>query len=56
MVSQEPAKLSTALCGVWVRIPVPPPLVSSMDRGRVDTESKRITSITIMETVYQLVR
>ncbi len=33
MVSQEPAKLSTVLSGVWVRVPVPPPLVSSMGRG-----------------------
>ena len=28
MVSQEPAKLSTVLSGVWVRVPVPPPLSS----------------------------
>ena len=34
MVSQEPAKLSTALSGVWVRVPVPPPMVSSMGRGQ----------------------
>ena len=26
MVSQEPAKLSTVLSGVWVRVPVPPPI------------------------------
>ena len=25
MVSQEPAKLSSAFSAVWVRIPVPPP-------------------------------
>ena len=34
MVSQEPAKLSCVLNVVWVRVPVPPPVVSSMGRGR----------------------
>ena len=29
MVSQEPAKLSTVLSGVWVRVPVPPPQVGT---------------------------
>ena len=33
MVSQEPAKLSTVLSGVWVRVPVPPPIDIRKDIG-----------------------
>ena len=42
MVSQEPAKLSTVLNGVWVRIPVPPPKVS--DNLKL-SEGKKITAV-----------
>ena len=52
MVSQEPAKLSCVLSAVWVRVPVPPPVVSSMGRGREGWKRKRITSITILETLW----
>lgn len=40
MVSQEPAKLSTALSGVWVQVPVPPPLYMEVIRPDEETVLK----------------
>ena len=45
MVSQEPAKLSTVLSDVWVRIPSPPPCPISQANNPAGYASKNLFTV-----------